>query len=163
MASDVVDGGGTERGRLVVLAHFLIWQLTVPMTVQHDGFGCRMLDVPTVKRHSICRLEEHVFHNQAIRFQISHEDCKWLPGELWYGDFTFPHRLRNEGTEPRVHLVIDLVKSDKFLSRLPQNVRDGKRQRQIIRKACQRACRVYTARRYGYLDIGPYKFVLSNK
>jgi hypothetical protein len=43
------------------------------------------------------RLHVPVFTHDKIRFQIGHEDCRWQAGDLWYGDFTFPHRLFNAG------------------------------------------------------------------
>jgi len=43
------------------------------------------------------RLHIPIITNPNVQFQICHEDQIWRPGELWYGDFSFPHRLRNGG------------------------------------------------------------------
>jgi hypothetical protein len=106
------------------------------------------------------RLHIPIFTHTEVQFQISHDDCQWRPGELWYGDFSFPHRLYNGGADSRVHLVMDLVANSQLRSEFPQIFRDGASSRQRVRKACQRACRLYTARRYGFLHIGPYKIEL---
>ncbi len=58
------------------------------------------------------RLHVPIETNPHVMFQICHVDCHWRPGELWYGDFSFPHRLVNRGDAPRVHLVIDLVRNE---------------------------------------------------
>jgi hypothetical protein len=70
----------------------------------------------------ILRLHIPVVTNPKVGFQISHQDCPWQPGELWYGDFTFPHRLQNGGTEDRIHLVIDLVNNDAIKAMLPESL-----------------------------------------
>jgi len=58
------------------------------------------------------RLHVPIETNQRGWSQLSHVDYIWQPGELWYGDFSFPHRLGNRGDRPRVHLVIDVVRND---------------------------------------------------
>ncbi len=59
-----------------------------------------------------CRLHIHIFVNQETYSQLSHVNYFWQPGELWYGDFSFPNRLSNRGKKSRFYLVLDLVKND---------------------------------------------------
>jgi len=70
----------------------------------------------------LIRLHIPIITNPGVGFQISHQDCIWQPGELWYGDFTFPHRLQNGGDADRVHLVIDLVNNDAIRAMLPDSL-----------------------------------------
>ena len=109
------------------------------------------------------RLHIPITTNPGVQFQISHEDCQWMPGDLWYGDFTFPHRLYNGGEAPRVHFVIDLVIDDSVRALFPCYMQEGVKTRRKIRKFCQRGCRLYTIRRYGHLELGPYKIDFSHK
>jgi hypothetical protein len=43
----------------------------------------------------------------------------WRPGEVWYGDYTFPHHVRNPTEITRVHLMLDLRVNDWVLSMFP--------------------------------------------
>jgi hypothetical protein len=57
----------------------------------------------------LVRVHIPVITNRAVLMQICDQDCRWLPGELWFGDFAFPHRLRNTSPETRIHIVLDLL------------------------------------------------------
>ena len=80
------------------------------------------------------RIHLPIWTNPGVKFQISHHDEFWRPGEMWYGEFSFPHRLRNDGAERRVHLVCD-VAVDATTSRLvPQSYRDQRPERERWRR-----------------------------
>lgn len=57
------------------------------------------------------RLHLPVVTDPGVRSQICHEQYFFGAGELWYGDFSFPHRILHAGTSPRVHLVIELERN----------------------------------------------------
>ena len=82
------------------------------------------------------RLHIPIITNDKIGFQISHQDCRWKAGELWYGDFTFPHRLQNGGDESRAHLVIDLINNEALRSMLPESILRQREARGKARKRC---------------------------
>lgn len=82
------------------------------------------------------RLHIPIVTNSKVAFQISHQDCPWQPGELWYGDFTFPHRLQNGGEHERVHLVVDLMQNDAARALLPQSVLNQHKVRTKARRGC---------------------------
>lgn len=84
----------------------------------------------------ILRLHVPIITNDKVGFQISHEDCSWQPGELWYGDFTFPHRLQNAGEMTRVHLVLDLQVNDELLAMMPDSLQEQKATRMRARERC---------------------------
>ena len=67
--------------------------------------------------------------------QISHEDVVWKAGEIWYGDFAFPHRLYNAGTASRVHLVIDVAINDFVQSLFSPEFLAAKEKRLRVRQA----------------------------
>ena len=84
------------------------------------------------------RVHVPIITNDQVGFQISHQDCPWKAGELWYGDFTFPHRLQNGGEEGRVHLVIDLEVNNDVLGLLPQSLLQQRAKRMRARRICNR-------------------------
>jgi hypothetical protein len=85
------------------------------------------------------RLHIPIITNPGVQFQICHEDQIWRPGELWYGDFSFPHRLRNGGRAERIHLVLDLKVSDYVTSLFPPSFLEQKERRRRARSWCQTA------------------------
>ncbi|MGD9743515.1 MAG: aspartyl/asparaginyl beta-hydroxylase domain-containing protein [Dongiaceae bacterium] len=82
--------------------------------------------------------------NPRVQFQISHEDLFWRPGELWYGDFSFPHRVANFGEEPRFHLIVDLRLNDFVRNLFPEGFLDRKPDRLAVKPFCQATCGVLT-------------------
>lgn len=84
------------------------------------------------------RLHVPIVTNPDVRMQVSHDDCPWRPGELWYGDFTFPHRLQNGGDAARVHLVVDLVNEPAARALLPDTLNAQRARRIRARAWCNR-------------------------
>jgi len=67
------------------------------------------------------RLHLPLIVNDKVRSNLCHEKFKWNPGGLFYGDYSFPHQIVNNGLEERLHLIIDLkdpknlfIDSEKF-------------------------------------------------
>ncbi|NEO11009.1 MAG: aspartyl/asparaginyl beta-hydroxylase domain-containing protein [Moorea sp. SIO3F7] len=67
---------------------------------------------------------------------MCHNRCHWVTGHIYYGDFSFPHQVRNNWDQTRVHLVIDLVPNDDLRSLLTENFRSEKDKRTILRNIC---------------------------
>ncbi len=80
------------------------------------------------------RLHIPIITNSDVDMYISHEKCEWRPGELWYGDFTFPHFLFNRSDETRYHLVIDVEPNERILQMFPKSYLDTAAKRGRIRK-----------------------------
>ena len=57
----------------------------------------------------VARLHVPVTTNPDAVLHLDGEDHRWQPGEFWFGDFSRNHQVGNDGTEPRVHLVIDTL------------------------------------------------------
>jgi len=92
------------------------------------------------------RLHIPVRTNADVFFQISHEDERWIPGQLWYGDFTFPHRIYNSGEESRIHIVMDLDADERVRSLFADEYLAQARKRSRLRKTCQWLCKLYSFR-----------------
>lgn len=58
------------------------------------------------------RLHVPIQTNDRVVFHLGGSLIRMAPGRLYYCDFTQPHFVRNDGTEPRIHLVLDLVVND---------------------------------------------------
>ena len=57
--------------------------------------------------------------NPDVYFYIGGERCLWQPGELWYGDFSLPHKVENRDDATRRHLVIDAYVDDLTIMLFP--------------------------------------------
>jgi Aspartyl/Asparaginyl beta-hydroxylase len=62
------------------------------------------------------RLHLPIITHPDVELWLGGERTSWKPGELWYGDFAFPHRLANPTSITRVHLVIDVAITDALLA-----------------------------------------------
>ena len=95
---------------------------------------CELLSVRLLKLAPGSRIHEHTdpgvaFEDGEVRLHVPIQsnnkvaiylDGKPVPmqeGELWYCNFSLPHRIDNEGETDRIHLVIDCRVND-WLSRL---------------------------------------------
>lgn len=85
------------------------------------------------------RLHIPVFTSEKVQFQISHENCVWKAGELWYGDFSFPHRLNNGWDQNRVHMILDLVVNEKIEATFPAAYVAQRPQRKALKKKVHKA------------------------
>jgi aspartate beta-hydroxylase len=47
------------------------------------------------------------------------EEHRWRPGQLWYGDFSREHLVRNTGDNVRVHAVIDALLTPELVTLFP--------------------------------------------
>jgi hypothetical protein len=97
----------------------------------------------TIDTGQSVRLHIPVVTNKDVQLQLCHEDVFWKPGELWYGDFSFPHRLYNGGAQTRIHLVLDLKINDYILSLFPQKFLAEKQKRGRVKTICQKMVAAY--------------------
>ena len=63
------------------------------------------------------RLHIPIITNPHVLFMVGRQTFRLRAGRLYYVDFTRRHWVRNDGTEPRVHLILDLRMND-FIRRL---------------------------------------------
>ena len=50
--------------------------------------------------------------HEEVYFYVDDQRVIMRPGELWYCDFTHPHRVHNKSSIGRVHMVLDLKVND---------------------------------------------------
>jgi hypothetical protein len=93
----------------------------------------------------LVRVHIPVITNRGVLLQICDQDCRWLPGELWFGDFAFPHRLRNTSREARIHIVLDLVSNPFVRGLFPSQFEAARADRERARKLCGALFALYQA------------------
>jgi hypothetical protein len=86
------------------------------------------------------RLHLPIETNSDVVSQICHIDYHFGAGEIWYGDYAFPHRLSNRGECARVHVVMDLERNEFVDSLLGGTLGESLALRKTVRTKCQRLC-----------------------
>jgi hypothetical protein len=76
-------------------------------------------DFHTSFQFGLLRLHIPIITDPALNFVIDGERMDWRPGELWYGDFSKVHSVKNDSQIVRVHIVIDVQINDFLLSLFP--------------------------------------------
>lgn len=71
-------------------------------------------DFHTSFQFGLLRLHIPIVTHPDVAFVIDGERMDWKAGELWYGDFSKVHSVRNDSGIVRVHMVID-VQINQFL------------------------------------------------
>jgi hypothetical protein len=66
------------------------------------------------------RLHIPIYTNDDVTFFVDGEKIKMLPGNLYYVNFSKKHYVRNDGTEDRIHLVLDLDVNDWLMYFFPK-------------------------------------------
>jgi hypothetical protein len=89
------------------------------MTLPPGGEIGSHFDLHTNFQFGLLRLHVPIETNPDVHFEIGGESCRWQEGELWYGDFSTSHSVRNDGPARRVHMVIDVEISDALLEWFP--------------------------------------------
>ncbi|RMD86866.1 MAG: aspartyl/asparaginyl beta-hydroxylase domain-containing protein [Alphaproteobacteria bacterium] len=80
------------------------------------------------------RLHIPIRTHPKVKFYLGYLRQNWREGELWYGDFTFPHKITNASPVNRVHLIIDFALSEKLLRYFPNNYLRYKEYRKKYRR-----------------------------
>ena len=76
-------------------------------------------DFHTSFQFGLLRLHIPVITDPGVAFVIDGERMDWKPGELWYGDFSKVHSVKNDSQIVRVHIVIDVQINDFLLNLFP--------------------------------------------
>jgi hypothetical protein len=91
-----------------------------------DSFQCPRQRVRLMRLESGTNIHEHrdlgdswalgqvrihipIITHEEVYFYVDGERVMMRPGELWYCDFSRPHRVANRSPIARVHLVLDLT------------------------------------------------------
>lgn len=78
-------------------------------------------DFHTNFQFGIVRLHIPVLTDPGVAFIIDGQRMNWKAGELWYGDFSRVHSVKNDSQIVRVHIVIDVLINDYLLSLFPED------------------------------------------
>ncbi|RYZ19341.1 MAG: aspartyl/asparaginyl beta-hydroxylase domain-containing protein, partial [Chitinophagaceae bacterium] len=57
------------------------------------------------------RLHIPIKTDENVQFRVGGEDIRMNAGECWYANFHLPHSVQHNGTENRIHLVIDCLRN----------------------------------------------------
>lgn len=78
-------------------------------------------DFHTSFQFGILRLHIPIITHPDVEFVIDGERVHWNAGEMWYGDFSKVHSVKNNSPVVRTHMVIDVQINDFVLSLFPQD------------------------------------------
>ena len=94
-----------------------------------------------------------IITNPQVEFQICHNVFRWQPGHFYYGDFSFPHRVENQGNTSRIHLVIDIIPDTELINLFPASFLKEEPVRHHFRKQYLQAYSNYLKKTDGFSDI----------
>ncbi len=69
------------------------------------------------------RLHIPIQTNPGVEMHIDGEKCYMAPGELWYGDYSKPHKVFNNSNEYRVHIILDATINENIMELFPEEFR----------------------------------------
>jgi len=78
-------------------------------------------DFHTSFQFGLLRLHIPIITHPDVVFTIDGQRVHWGAGELWYGDFSRVHSVRNDSPVVRAHMVIDVQINDFVLSLFPED------------------------------------------
>ncbi len=78
-------------------------------------------DFHTSFQFGLVRLHVPILTDPGVAFIIDGQRMNWKAGELWYGDFSRVHSVKNDSQIVRVHIVIDVQINDYLLSLFPED------------------------------------------
>ena len=78
-------------------------------------------DFHTSFQFGLLRLHIPIVTHPDVIFIIDGQQVAMNPGELWYGDFSKVHSVKNNSPVVRVHMVIDVQINDFVLSLFPED------------------------------------------
>lgn len=84
-------------------------------------------DFHTSFQFGLLRLHIPIITHPDVAFVIDGERVCWNAGELWYGDFSKVHSVKNDSPLVRVHMVIDVQINDFVLSLFPPDFIERRR------------------------------------
>ena len=92
-----------------------------------DGHIKDHFDFHTNFQFGLLRLHIPIVTHPDVVFAIDGHRMNWKAGELWYGDFSRVHSVKNKSQIIRVHMVIDVQINDFVLSLFPADFVERRR------------------------------------
>jgi hypothetical protein len=84
-------------------------------------------DFHTSFQFGLLRLHIPIVTHSDVAFIIDGQRMSWNTGELWYGDFSKIHSVKNDSQIVRVHMVIDVQINDFVLGLFPPDFIERRR------------------------------------
>jgi Aspartyl/Asparaginyl beta-hydroxylase len=84
-------------------------------------------DFHTSFQFGLLRLHIPILTHPDVAFVIAGQRMSWNAGELWYGDFSKIHSVKNDSQIVRVHMVIDVQINDFVLGLFPPDFIERRR------------------------------------
>jgi hypothetical protein len=84
-------------------------------------------DYHTNFQYGLIRLHIPIITHPDVAFVIDNQRMAWNAGELWYGDFSRVHWVKNDSQVTRVHMVIDTQINDFIMSLFPSDYLERRR------------------------------------
>jgi hypothetical protein len=78
------------------------------------------------------RLHLPVISNVGAVLVVDDVEHRWQPGQLWYGDFSRQHLVRNTAPTARVHAVIDALLTRELASWFPPDWRTALSEGEVL-------------------------------
>lgn len=69
--------------------------------------------------YGMLRLHIPITTDRQAVLKIDGQEHRWQPGTFWYGDFSRMHAVRHDGTDVRVHLIVDVLITPELLELFP--------------------------------------------
>lgn len=88
-------------------------------------------DFHTNFQFGLLRLHIPIITHPDVAFVIDGRRVNWAAGELWYGDFSKVHSVKNDSQMVRTHMVIDVQINDFVLSLFPPDFIERRRREGI--------------------------------
>jgi hypothetical protein len=71
------------------------------------------------------RLHVPIVTNPKAVLTIDGSEYHWEPGSLWFGDFYRDHKVENNGTETRIHMLVDSLLTPELYEWFPAEFRES--------------------------------------
>jgi Aspartyl/Asparaginyl beta-hydroxylase len=84
-------------------------------------------DFHTSFQFGLLRLHIPIVTHPDVAFIIDGQRMNWKAGELWYGDFSRVHSVKNDSQIVRIHMVIDVQINDFLLGLFPKDFIERRR------------------------------------
>ena len=97
--AEVIDGVPGQKNRVRL------------MRLRPGGHILRHSDPIHQIDESLVRLHVPVRTNDDVQFLVNDVRVRMDVGELWHVDVRFPHEVKNGGSSPRIHLVMDVLRN----------------------------------------------------
>jgi len=97
------------------------------LTLPPGGHIKEHFDFHTNFAYGLIRLHIPIVTHPDLVFMIDGQRVDWKEGELWYGDFSKVHSVKNDSPVTRVHMVIDVQINEFILGLFPKDFVDRRR------------------------------------